>query len=337
MSEQRESSQDREKEPFYIVEIGFAQVGKSPERCEDAFLCNEDLQLFAVADGVSGTLFSKEAAEAACKWLQELMLEDKILRNKDLKLAEAARKSVISGLKNKFYVINQRMINLPDSIPEDEKRKLKETVGNEVKAEIGQTTLSFVKIIKSGAGEVGVLIGYVGDSRVYFYQSGRLRQVSEDDSWLVRESGYDKTTVHKISKFFDNVNSEEELSRAVDVGGALSVVTYENGTSDFAVFSDMLSLFYARNHASQFVGANSLKPNLLMNNLSQDTEILICSDAIHNNLTHNEIQEIMNGYNSPTEKTSLLINRARSRMFENGFRSNLDDATAIIIKISLKT
>ena len=46
------------------------------------------------------------------------------------------------------------------------------------------TTVSAVLLQETAAGGTHAVIGHVGDSRVYLYRGGELRQVTDDHSWV---------------------------------------------------------------------------------------------------------------------------------------------------------
>ena len=149
------------------IAYGQTDVGKKRQKNEDAFLINNELGLFAVADGVGGHSAGEVASATAVKVIEE-----------ELKSwSEVLREYRSDGPPEVRDVI----LNLI----EETLQKACETVYAKSHSDPGLrgmgTTLSIVLARDSGA-----FIGHVGDSRVYLYREGSVHQLTEDHT-LVNE------------------------------------------------------------------------------------------------------------------------------------------------------
>jgi PPM family protein phosphatase len=111
------------------------------EQNEDAYLVDDSLGLYAVADGIGGGLKGEVASQMAVDGLRDRRLE-------------------IDSLKEIFRILQQEIHQ--ESV---------ETLGGALMG----TTLSCVEIKNNRA-----TICHVGDSRVYFFDGAVLRQMTED-------------------------------------------------------------------------------------------------------------------------------------------------------------
>jgi PPM family protein phosphatase len=118
----------------------------SREMNQDSFLVEDELLLYAVADGIGGGLKGDVASKMAVEGLKAHMMSH-------VPLLEAIK-------------------------------RLQQTIYNEALTTFGEalmgTTLTSVQIEKSPTGEATVHLGHAGDSRCYVYDGNILKQMSED-------------------------------------------------------------------------------------------------------------------------------------------------------------
>ena len=124
-------------------------VGKIRLENEDSYIVDEELALFAVADGMGGHAGGKVASSMACSEVSSY------LRDHDRSL-----ESFVEAVKSANSAINDRS------------RK------NPALREMG-TTFTGVLFY-----EGRLFLAHVGDSRAYLYRDGRLDQITTDHTWV---------------------------------------------------------------------------------------------------------------------------------------------------------
>ena len=168
------------------------------------------------------------------------------------------------------------------------------------------TTASLVKICEDKElGRVAV-IGNVGDSRVYIHHPGEmLEQVTVDDSEILEVAENEKKT--RLMQL--------KLSQVTDLSRLTS--TEER-------------LFKSREKITQCLG-HSAEPKIYLKNLNPGEKIIITSDGIHDNLTHQEMSKILNLIADSQQAVKTLIEAALKRSREEHPRAKPDDTTAVIM------
>jgi protein phosphatase len=148
-----------------VTAIGKTDVGQKRDHNEDALLLDDDLCLYAVADGVGGhakgEVASKEALEQLQIWIMRhrQMLADFAADPRNKKLP-ALRRMLESAIQSACYMVH--------SMAEFEP------------AQKGMsTTMSALLLVGPLA-----LIGQVGDSRVYLFRQNRALQITEDHTLI---------------------------------------------------------------------------------------------------------------------------------------------------------
>lgn len=139
--------------------VGLAHVGRRRENNEDCWLADDQLGLYAVADGMGGYRGGEVAANAA------LVAAAKAIRGqRDLLLKVrdgTARSKELEGVVRRAITdANEAVLALSGSRPEAERMGC---------------TLTLLLV----AGARGVM-GHVGDSRLYLCREGKLHQLSRD-------------------------------------------------------------------------------------------------------------------------------------------------------------
>ncbi len=171
------------------------------------------------------------------------------------------------------------------------------------------TTGSVVYIWEGKAEEKKAVIGNVGDSRVYLFRRGKLEQITLDDNQIRRQI-LNEAEARQIQSKLNNATSAEQLSKS---------------ERDF---------FNSRNIISQTLGSyRSVSPRLHVVDFMPGDMILACSDGISDNLTDNQIGEILLYSSSSDLALKNLVKEAlkTSRDDRSNIRSKPDDMTAIVI------
>lgn len=177
--------------------FGLSDKGPVRKGNEDAFACLDDLQLFIVADGMgghnAGEVASRLAVEATVGFVR--------------RSADPGEYSWPYGiepnlsfngnrLRTAIYLANRRVFRAADEHDDY----------------TGMGTTIVCALI---AGR-NLIVGHVGDSRLYLYNGGGLRRVTKDDSWaatiLAQELGDDKTAIakHPLRNVLTNVLGARE-------------------------------------------------------------------------------------------------------------------------------
>ncbi len=147
------------------VSFGLSDVGRRRPHNEDSFLCDDELQLYVVADGVGGRAKGEVASQEAVEQLQiwilrhEELLRDTARRTLKKRRPEL-RRMLESGIQAACYMVHGMAELEPD------KRGM-------------STTLSALLVV----GELA-LVGQVGDTRVYHYRKGKAFQLTEDHTLI---------------------------------------------------------------------------------------------------------------------------------------------------------
>jgi serine/threonine protein phosphatase PrpC len=150
-----------------VVGWGASDVGRKRTHNEDSLLCNDELGLYAVADGMGGHLGGERASRMAVE-----ILEREI------------------GEVRKAGLLAVRPEDLPRGGPHPVNAILRRAVV-EADRNIYETALSNPELSGMGTTLTALLfstgyvhMGHVGDSRAYLYRDGRARQLTEDHSWI---------------------------------------------------------------------------------------------------------------------------------------------------------
>ncbi len=138
---------------------------------EDAYATRPDLGLFLVADGMGGHAAGEIASSVAAQTI-ELFSNDTRLRDMNRTWPfpfEPALSIDGNRLKAAFRLAN---------------RQIAERMASAQELKGMATTVSAVLIDENATATATAAIGHVGDSRVYLYRGGTLRQLTDDHSWV---------------------------------------------------------------------------------------------------------------------------------------------------------
>jgi serine/threonine protein phosphatase PrpC len=133
-------------------------VGLKRDHNEDSYLCNDELGLYAVADGMGGHLGGERASRIAIEVLEKEMKERLQLQHIE------ASSSVAAAMQEATRLASRSIFETAQTSPEF--------------AGMG-TTLTGLCI----QGQ-HLTLCHVGDSRAYLFRDGRARQLTEDHSWI---------------------------------------------------------------------------------------------------------------------------------------------------------
>lgn len=216
-----------------ITGWGATDVGRKRHHNEDSLLCNNELRLFAVADGMGGHLGGERASRMAVE-----ILEREIEKARQEGLLEAPTKELAPGEPHPIRALLRRAVVEAD-------RNIYETaMANPALAGMG-TTLTVLLF----AGDQ-VHMGHVGDSRAYLYRDGRARQLTEDHSWIQEQvrAGLISPEEAKESRFRNIITRSVGFEPSVEPD--LSVLSVQAGDA-FLLCSDGLSNYLSADEVGQ--------------------------------------------------------------------------------------
>lgn len=167
-----------------VTWAGATNVGMKRTLNEDAFLLLPEESLFCVADGMGG----HASGEVASRIAVEEMAEFFRATGRDEEVTWPFREDPARGYDENRLVTGVKLANL----------RIHERGQSDVRLRNMGTTLVSA-FFPRGAAEV--LIGHVGDSRVYHLRRGAIRQVTEDHSLLNDYIKTKKLTPEEIQAF----------------------------------------------------------------------------------------------------------------------------------------
>jgi len=135
-------------------------VGRKREHNEDSFLCNDELQLYAVADGMGGHLGGERASRMAAEILEHEMSA----RMANCPHTEMTGEAMAQALSESTAAASKAIFESAQSEPNY----------------TGMGTTLTGLCFHGGS----VTLCHVGDSRAYLFRDGRARQLTEDHSWV---------------------------------------------------------------------------------------------------------------------------------------------------------
>jgi serine/threonine protein phosphatase PrpC len=138
--------------------FGLTDIGRRRENNQDQLLVNDEIGVYAVADGMGGHAAGEVASQIAIEALEDAMSED------SWRADGASSKDIFKRLEEAFKEGNRRICE--SVITRGEWRGMGTTI---------------VALVASGDR---ALIGHVGDSRAYLLRDGRLVRLTNDHSWV---------------------------------------------------------------------------------------------------------------------------------------------------------
>lgn len=172
-------------------------------------------------------------------------------------------------------------------------------------------TASVVKIFEDPRGGRKAVIGNVGDSRVYIMRAdGTLDQVTLDDGILrgEMEKGFiNEQEARRLQKLFNNCVDPDKLTEKER------------------------RLFDNRHILSQALG-HRVEPRMHTIDIRDGDRVIVTSDGIHDNLTDEEMQQIIATVQDGNQAAQALVHASgeRSRDLKH-LRHQNDDMSAIVV------
>ena len=162
---------------------GQTHVGMKRNHNEDNLLLLPEERLFVVADGMGG----HSSGEVASKIAVEEVAEFFRMTSQDLEITWPYKMDKQKNYDENRLATGVKLANM----------RIFEKASSETKYKGMGTTIVTVYFAKDSE----VVVGHVGDSRVYFFREGTLRQVTEDHSLLNDYLKAKKLTPEEIEAF----------------------------------------------------------------------------------------------------------------------------------------
>jgi serine/threonine protein phosphatase PrpC len=208
-------------------------VGRKRHHNEDSLLCNNELSLFAVADGMGGHLGGERASRMAVE-----ILEREIEKARREGVLAAAAANAGNGEADPVgALLRQAVIEADRSIYET-------ALANPALAGMGTTLTA---LLFDGDQ---LHMGHVGDSRAYLYRDGRARQLTEDHSWIQEQvrAGLISAEEARESRFRNIITRSVGFEPSVDPD--LTALSVQAGDC-FVICSDGLSNYLSADEVGQ--------------------------------------------------------------------------------------
>ena len=160
-------------------------------------------------------------------------------------------------------------------------------------------------VLSSQQGLAHVTVAHIGDSRAYLLREGQsIRR-------LTRDNGYFSLAIRR-----GEINEEDAWR-------------IEQATQACELTTDDVLRFTRRNEITCAVGWTDF-PRIPASSLAllPGDRLLLCTDGVHDNLTDQEIEEVLRG--SPEADAHLLVSAAYRRSLQSHFRAKPDDISAVI-------
>jgi serine/threonine protein phosphatase PrpC len=207
-------------------------VGRKRHHNEDSLLCNNELSLFAVADGMGGHLGGERASRMAVEILEREIEKARREGTLATAAANAGKEADPVGA-----LLRQAVIEADRSIYET-------ALANPALAGMGTTLTA---LLFDGDH---LHMGHVGDSRAYLYRDGRARQLTEDHSWIQEQvrAGLISAEEARESRFRNIITRSVGFEPSVEPD--LTALSVQAGDC-FVICSDGLSNYLSADEVGQ--------------------------------------------------------------------------------------
>jgi serine/threonine protein phosphatase PrpC len=147
-----------------IRSYGATDVGRRRQHNEDAFLCDDDLGLWVVADGMGGHAAGEVASQEAIDTIFGMVARGKRTLELDSELTEEKARAARRMLEGAVQAATYMVFAIAELDP-------------------GKTGMGTTISAMMSVGNYGVL-GQVGDSRIYRVRSTNVEQLTEDHTMV---------------------------------------------------------------------------------------------------------------------------------------------------------
>lgn len=284
------------KEKKEIIEMGLFSEASSthPERNEDASFVENNMA--AIFDGMggekAGDVASLVASEAVRTELQSLP-------------ENASLDEKVEALKKAFEAAHQAILKNVEDNPEMK----------------GMGTTGTVILHHKGPEGNKLIVGNVGDSRLYSVEDGQARLETHDDSivnFLV-ENGILENDQDLDQKIPEHIKNNPQI-----------IKTFKKPPE---------TLVDIRRGVTQAIGKKEIEPSITILDVKPGSRFILTSDGIHDHLTDAEIGKIASKDKSPQDLSKELVGASHDVYQDEKNprrKKDDDDKTAIVIDFPVK-
>lgn len=293
--ERKREKKETQTNPSSVRE--YSEKDEKHTNNEDSMLVMKDKGVFMISDGMGGHASGDEASRIAVDTAREMyeqMASDNISKDEKLKLIKQA----LDAANKKIMEVSNR---------------------DNSKNGMGATA-SLVNIHKEG-DEMSLLVGNIGDSRVYVLRDGKLEQLTIDHDPFVEVFMHDSADDSKariVQKAINNTTNDEDFINFLRDN--------EGGFTDEAL--ETLKVLYnnrTKSAISQVLGRGDTLTRIHEFKLEKGNKVLITSDGITDNMMDHEIEDFLKDNLDKPDCVELLTAQAK----KNGRKP--DDISAILI------
>ncbi len=177
-------------------------IGKKRKLNEDAFLADDGLGLYVVADGMGGHAAGEVASAQAVKSIREALVEGRPLLESFVKTPTVEAREHVAQLMER--AILKACADIYAIAAGDPSRR-----------GMGTTVVALL-----AAGKKAV-VGHVGDSRVYLFRNGRAHQLTEDHTIIQEQLKRGLITKDQVA----TAENKNVITRAVGIQPSVAVDT----------------------------------------------------------------------------------------------------------------
>jgi serine/threonine protein phosphatase PrpC len=296
--EERAKKEGKEEKLEIVCAYATEASERHPKRNGDSFFIDKENSSAGVFDGMSRPYGDNLASSACAEYVKSKIGEvrDEISAEK----AERIFEEIIEGADS--------FVGEPERYKEE--RDLYQSIGGDMDKVPG-TTATFIKIHKDAEKENWLIVGHVGNSRLYkIEENGTLTQLTEDNDIL--EVYYeDDTQRTQVSRKFSNIKTDEGLDETEKLA------------------------FKEKNQLTKAIGCGIVNGSTMSIKLNRGDRFLLLTDGILN-LTTDEIEKTIKESKNPDKIVKNLIAGALKVSREGkkvNKRSSPDDMTAIVVEI----
>ncbi len=240
---------------------------RAPEKNEDSTLVDTENNTYAIFDGMGGYKAGEEASRLSSETIQKEMAN--VPKEADFETFKEAFKQA--------FIKADRL--LKEKYPDEKER--------------AKTTASAIVIWKGPDGKERILVGQVGDSRVYRMRDGVLKPLTVDQGLIEAPSGKkrDVDEVERVQEHISNLVSLPDASGDLD---------------------NLRMTFLNRQDPGMGLGFEDFQEPIIdeITDLQEGDAYLLTSDGIHDNLTSTQIAEAAKNNTDPEKLTEKLISES---------------------------